>query len=532
LVFEIRDALYGDIVLSTEEARLLNTFEMQRLRHIKQLGNVSLVYPSANHTRFEHSLGTRWMTQKIVRISDLPISRSDRELLYKCALIHDIAEPAYAHATERLSTQGFPTHEEIIQYVLDGTYKSRVLERKDVENRFICDIITSEEERHQIQSILTNDLEETNKPLLRELIRGYIDGDNLDYLRRDSFFLGLSYGNYDDRIFASFRIAKYEGEEHIAFRDSQDTLNSILSILDARFVSRRAAYVHHAVIIADDMLLEALKLALAEDAIDMFDIFILADYELLYKMRNSADARPVVDRLLYRNLSKRAYVLGSDTSSEIKSKVRNFITDVPNCADFKQQISEKSEIPSDRIFIHFPLPSGWKDFHRILLVSDDGGTVTLGQKMPSNVSLLREKYDSLWRFMISTYEVSKDARDRLYDACSRIFGFDGIFRPKKTPEEIRKMKDDFIPLLEKLRAEEPSSMIALKVLLDKDKPLSRYDIAKELNIKPPTVSHYLTLINRKLSNDFGKLLTMKRVGRVKLWTIDRRLKEVLRNGLS
>ena len=56
-MYEIHDALYGDIVLSEEEANLLNTWEVQRLRRIKQLGLTNLVYPGANHTRLQHALG-------------------------------------------------------------------------------------------------------------------------------------------------------------------------------------------------------------------------------------------------------------------------------------------------------------------------------------------------------------------------------------------------------------------------------------------------------------------------------------------
>jgi len=527
--FEIRDAVYGDIVLLEDEARLLDTYEMQRLKHIKQLGNVNLVYPSANHTRFEHSLGTRWMAQKIVRISDLPITKSDRRILYKCALLHDIAEPAYAHATERLDIQGFPTHEQIVEYVLNGTYKKKVLEKKEVEANFVCDVIENEEEREEIRSMLMKEPTKTAKPFMRELIRGYIDADNLDYLRRDSFFLGLPYGNYDDRIFASFRIAKFDDKERIAFRDSQDTLNAIMSILDSRFTLRRAAYLHHTVTIADEMLLEALKLALSRDVIDLFDIFICGDYELLAKIRQSEEARPLIDRLLTRNLFKRVYVLNSHTPYEIRNRIKNFENDVAEGSNFKLELSEGTGISSDKIILHFPPPTGWKDFHRILLVSDDGNILTLGSKLPGNLSLLKDKYDSLWQFMISANVPDKNLRDNLFNAGVKTFNYEGVFKPKKTFDEIKEIEEEFSSLIKELLEEEPSSIPVLRILLRHDKSLSRDDIAEELNIKPATVSHYLTRINRKLSNESGQILSARRVGRVKLWTINGRLREVLNN---
>lgn len=526
MVFEIRDAIYGDIVLLEDEARILDTYEMQRLRSIRQLGNANLVYPSSNHTRFEHSLGTRWLAQKIVRISDLPIKKSERKILYKCALLHDVAEPAYTHATERLNSQGFPTHEQIINYVLDGIYKEKVLERKQVDTKFVCDVLTREE-RERIKSVLTAEPKKLDRPFMQELVKGYIDADSLDYLRRDSFFLGLPYGNYDDRIFASFRIVKFEEGEHIAFRDSQDTINAIMSILNSRYTLRRAAYLHHTVIIADDMFLEALRSALSDGTIDEYDVFIFGDYELLTKMRQSEAAFPIVNSLLSRNLFKRTYVIDSRAPYEIKKRVETLENNVADTSDFILKLSEKAGNSADRIRLHFPPPSGWKDFHRILLTSDDGKIRTLGEKLPGDLSLLEKKYESLWRFMVSGNIPSQTLRNRVYNACVQSFNFRGSFSPKKSFDEIKELEVEFAPLIDKLRKEVPSSISILRTLIHNNKPLSRNEIAKELNLKPATVSHYLTVINQKLSNESGQILLAKRIGRVKLWTIDERLREVL-----
>jgi hypothetical protein len=527
MVFEIRDAIYGDIVLHDDEARLLDTYEMQRLRRIKQLGNACLVYPSANHSRFEHCLGTRWMAQKIVRISNLPIKKADERILYKCALLHDVAEPAYTHATERLNFQGFPTHEQIIDYVFDGTYKQKVLEKKTVDAKFICDVLTNKEEREEIKSILTTIPKKSDKPFMQELVKGYIDADVLDYLRRDSFFLGLPYGNYDDRIFASFRIIKFEGKEHTAFRDSQDTINAIMSILDSRYTLRRAAYLHHSVIIADDMFLEALNAALSDGTIDEYDVFICDDYELLAKMKGSIDASYFVDSLLNRNLFKRIYVIDSQAPYELKKRVESLQNNIAETSDLIQRLSEKGGNNGSRILLHFNPPSGWKDFDHILLVADDGTIRKLGEKLPGDLSLLKDKYDSLWRFMVSGNMPSQEARSKIADLCIEFFNYKGSFIPKKSYDEIRDLKKEIAPLISQLLKKVPASKAIFKILVDNNKPLSRDEIAKELNLKPATVSHYLTLINEELSKGARQIFWTKRIGRIKLWGIDERLREVL-----
>jgi len=526
--FEVRDAIYGDIVLSEDEAHLLDTFEMQRLRQIRQLGNVSLVYPSANHTRFEHALGTRWLAQKIVRISNLPIGKHEEKILYKCALLHDIAEPAFAHAMERLNAYGFPTHEQIVDYVFDGTYKEKVLERREVNATFVCDVITKEEERDEIRSILTMNPKKLEKPYMQELLKGYIDADNLDYLRRDSFFLGLPYGNYDDRIFASFRIVRYEGQEHIAFRDSRDTMNAIMSILDSRFTLRKAAYLHHTVIIADDILLEAIRLALgaSERTLDEYDIFSCGDHELLSKIRRLEASSSLVEDLLARNLFKRVYVLDSQAPSDVKLRVQELSNDIAKQSDFTAKISEEAGVEADRISLHFPVPSGWKDFHLILLASDDGKVKTLGEKMPGELSLLEKKYESLWQFMVSGNLSSYEQKVALHNACAGFFGYKGSFYPKKSFDEVEGIEIELSPLINELRNEVPSALAVLRILIRRDKPLSRDEIAKELNLEPATVSHYLTLIDQKLSKASRQVLSATRIGRLKLWSIEKRIREV------
>src|SRR5437762_3079296 len=101
----IRDAVHGDIEMGTLEVELMDTPEFQRLRGIKQLGTAYLVFPSAVHTRFEHSLGTSWMAHRIlesVRRSQTvsAISAHDENLIRVSALLHDITHIPFGHTLE------------------------------------------------------------------------------------------------------------------------------------------------------------------------------------------------------------------------------------------------------------------------------------------------------------------------------------------------------------------------------------------------------------------------------------------------
>ena len=84
----IRDSIHGDLHLTDFELKILDTVEMQRLRRIKQLGFTNLVYPGANHTRFEHSIGTMNLGSKLSE--ELGLENDEIELIRASALLHDI----------------------------------------------------------------------------------------------------------------------------------------------------------------------------------------------------------------------------------------------------------------------------------------------------------------------------------------------------------------------------------------------------------------------------------------------------------
>src|SRR5262249_31898532 len=98
----IRDAVHGDIEVGPLEVELMDTPEFQRLRGIKQLGTAYLVFPSAVHTRFEHSLGASWMAHRIllsVRRNG-NVSEDDETRIRVAALLHDITHIPFGHTLE------------------------------------------------------------------------------------------------------------------------------------------------------------------------------------------------------------------------------------------------------------------------------------------------------------------------------------------------------------------------------------------------------------------------------------------------
>src|SRR5215475_14176298 len=137
----IRDAVHGDIEVGPLEVELMDTPEFQRLRGIRQLGTAYLVFPSAVHTRFEHSLGASWMAHRIldsVRRSQ-PITFDDEQRIRFSALLHDITHIPFGHTLED-ERRVLPRHdkdEHRVEYFLKRSAVGRILEREGIQDQVI-----------------------------------------------------------------------------------------------------------------------------------------------------------------------------------------------------------------------------------------------------------------------------------------------------------------------------------------------------------------------------------------------------------
>ncbi|PSG99991.1 MAG: phosphodiesterase, partial [Nanohaloarchaea archaeon SW_4_43_9] len=114
---EVQDAVHGYIKLSEEEKRIVDSPAFQRLRRIRQLGFTSLIYPSATHTRFQHSLGVTHLTGKFA--DSLNLKDEKRKELRLAALFHDTGHGPFSHVSEMMSKQYGVSHEDFSCEVID-----------------------------------------------------------------------------------------------------------------------------------------------------------------------------------------------------------------------------------------------------------------------------------------------------------------------------------------------------------------------------------------------------------------------------
>src|SRR5205823_8094439 len=171
----IRDAVHGDIEMGSLEVELMDTPEFQRLRGIKQLGTASLVFPSATHTRFEHSLGTSWMAHRVIEVINRTrqVPADEQQFIRVAALLHDITHIPFGHTLED-ERRVLPRHdkdEDRADYFLGQSAISKILRREGIQDAV----------RQTLQS---------GGSYPSDIAGGAISADLLDYLRRDTYFCG------------------------------------------------------------------------------------------------------------------------------------------------------------------------------------------------------------------------------------------------------------------------------------------------------------------------------------------------------
>lgn len=511
---KIRDAVYGDIELLPSEVKLLDTFEMQRLRKVRELAFVHLVYPTAIHTRFDHSIGVRHCVQQILERSHIELPKEEKELLFKAALLHDIGHPCFSHITEEL--KGIPKHTEFVRLMLQGGYKDIVITNKiitkDEANKinFVEDVVNGNEASEILGLIDKKQSEDFDNNYLSDFIDGYIDADSLDYVRRDGYFLGLPYGSFDDRIFSSFRLVQTVTGAKLTFSDKKDSISSIMTFLRARFELFRAAYRHHTVVIVDAMLHYALE-AWARDNSDL--LFILGDDELLSIMYESEKAREMVIKVQSRQLYKRAYVINKNSSSRAIAKAEGIMNSVHDHIEFNQKINSEINIKPEDFLLNHERRKVWKEYGKILIGIEK--PYELEKVARHELETLKEMYGTIWNFSVF---VSQPAlAENFFEICTQIFNDKGEFQPKTIIAPI--YYDAISQVIAGIIKEKKSS---LKILnqLDTEKRIDSDTIGDNLGLSRSTASHYLTYLDRKFKEMGIDLIKSKRINYKKFWWVE------------
>lgn len=367
----IKDPVHGTLELTELEARLIDCSDFQRLRGIRQLAVAHLVYPGANHTRFEHSLGTLHLASLISEKIDA--TQEDNLKIRLCALLHDLGHIAFSHESERVTRELLGTHEEIgVEKMLSGKM-GEILS----ENFGKKEILRLEKSPHA------------------QIISSDIGADRMDYLKRDAHYTGVAYGIIDgERIIHKMHFSG--GELWV----EAGALEAAESLLIARFMMFSTVYLHHTVRIASAMLSKSLELAI-DGGMSPKILLSLGDSEAISLLSSKKKAGFYAKSLFERNLYKQVYAFNPSLLDE-KNK--------------KNAEQELSSLAGCDILIDLPLafskPSGFK------VKMHDGNLEEIG-KISELVRALKSAEESRKKALVLAPE---KFREKTQKSCKKYFG--------------------------------------------------------------------------------------------------------------
>ncbi|MFC7098648.1 HD domain-containing protein [Halobaculum marinum] len=383
----IKDSVHDHISVDGVAADLLDTGPVQRLRRIAQLGTVKLVYPSANHTRFEHSLGVYHLADRA--LDSIGIEGVEAERVRAAALLHDIGHAPFSHNVEELIHRHTGLYHDDVHDLLVETEVGDVLETHDLDPERVAGLIAGEGKYGQ-------------------LVSGELDVDRMDYLVRDAHHTGVPYGTIDhERLIRELTFA--DGDLVL----DEGNVQTAESLLMARALMTPTVYAHPVARISKAMLRRATERLLATPDLDAAQVRRMDDYDLITALRMTPDTAEFAERYDRRDLYKRAvWAEYDDTPDALREADHEAIRAL------EADIADRAEVPAAEVVLDVPgEPSMTESTSEVLV---NGDIRRLGDHSPL-VDGLRTAQKQQWR--MGVYTVA-DATERVGKAAVDVLGLD------------------------------------------------------------------------------------------------------------
>ena len=409
----IQDPIHGSIKVDGIFLEVMDRQEMQRLRSVKQLGLGYLVFPGANHTRFEHCLGTYHLAGRMA--GAIGLDDHDSDTVRMAGLLHDICHPPFSHSLEAamedalamdhmelaraLITGRIPNHRGIDDALFDGIEPiGDMMSRAGIDPEEVCNLIAYPDSNEEnLDAFVAGHDYFPSKDYGHQIIHGPVDADQMDYLMRDAYYTGISHGTIDcDRLINTMNVHN----DRIVIR--RGGIAAAEGLMVSRSLMFTSVYYHETTRIAQKMLSKAV----GSSGTDLSEIYLWTDSDLIHGLESAGGkAANCARRIMNRDLDKKALAIYSaDMNEEVASRLLPYASREGN-SRLEQEIADQADVDAFNVGVETTSRSNLLNTINIgktdvSIIDDEGKVRSLTRFSPIARSLqARDPYG--WAVLVS-----------------------------------------------------------------------------------------------------------------------------------
>jgi hypothetical protein len=409
---EIKDPVHGYVYITEREKEIIDSYPVQRLHRLRQLAGSEYVYPGANHTRFEHSVGVMYLAGKVTENPNVSrlVSKNEAETVKIAGLLHDVGHGPFSHVFEQLLDRELgKTHEDMTQWIIENSELQDTLRRNSYD-------------AEEVGKLATGKLHKPKKDFLDQIISSAVDVDKQDFIVRDTLHTGAEYGFID--IFRLIHaLDVLDGDLAIDL----GALSALESLIIARIESFKSIYFHRVCRAAQIMLAMAMEKANGELGLTSFrtpeEYMAMDDYTVWTMLKNCKKSAQIIRNLERRRMLKCAY---ERTFYESDTMISNIFSRETHRRQLQKDIAKKAGIETENVIIDVPTVPSVPYYHKALLEPMEVPVfyrTQSGDKVPQRLSEISKIFETLRGFInILRVYTDEKSREKVSQAASKILG--------------------------------------------------------------------------------------------------------------
>jgi HD superfamily phosphohydrolase len=385
---EIKDPVHGYVYITDAEKKIIDTYPMQRLRRLRQLAGSEYVYPGANHTRFEHSLGVMFLAGQVLanpRISQAA-TETEVDMCRLSALLHDCGHGPFSHVFEHLLSKNLnKTHEDLTSWIIENSEVADILDKMG-------------HNPHEVAGLAVGKLHKKDRAFLDQIISSAVDVDKQDFIVRDTYHTGAEYGFID--VYRLIHALDLLGENLAV---ELGALSALEAFVIARIESFKSIYFHRVGRAAQIMLASAMDKANSELGLTAFETpdeyLALDDYTVWTALKKCSASNEIINNLENRRMLKCAY---ERTFYEKDALISNLFGQESYRLQIRGEIAKEAGVELDTVIIDVPTVPSVPYHHAVLMESTEIPVFTrstAGEKKLQRLSESSKIFETLKGFM-------------------------------------------------------------------------------------------------------------------------------------